>query len=36
VAARHGASVSEPTDSAREAYGERTFRRVPSPWPPAA
>ncbi|HEV7750950.1 MAG TPA: cupin domain-containing protein [Baekduia sp.] len=36
VAARHGASVSEPTDSAREAYGERTFTRVRSPWPGAS
>jgi uncharacterized cupin superfamily protein len=36
VAARHGVSVSEPTDSAREAYGERTFRRVRSPWPGGA
>jgi uncharacterized cupin superfamily protein len=36
VAARHGVSAREATDSAREAYGERTFRRVPSPWPPAS
>jgi uncharacterized cupin superfamily protein len=35
VAARHGVSVSEPTDSAREAYGERTYTPVRSPWPGA-
>jgi len=36
VAARHGVSVSEPTYFASEAYGERTFTSVPSPWPPEA
>jgi uncharacterized cupin superfamily protein len=34
VAARHGAAVSEPTDSAREAYkGRPPIRPAPSPWP---
>jgi uncharacterized cupin superfamily protein len=35
AAARYSASVAAPTDSAREAYGERSpYARVPSPWPP--
>lgn len=33
AAAKHGVSVQMPTDSASEAYGERNFIRVPSPWP---
>ena len=38
VAARHGASVSEPTNSPRDAYADqtRTVSRVRAPWPPAA
>jgi len=36
VAARHGVSVAEHTDSSREAYADmdRTVTRVASPWPP--
>jgi hypothetical protein len=38
VAARHGASVSTPTDNRREAWQqagwELSFERVPLPWPP--
>jgi uncharacterized cupin superfamily protein len=34
AAARHGASVAEPTDSAREAYADRPpIVPAPSPWP---
>jgi uncharacterized cupin superfamily protein len=35
LAARYGASVSEPTDSPREAYAglDRTISRVSAPWP---
>ena len=35
VAARYGASVSEPTNSPREAYADqsRETTRVPAPWP---
>jgi uncharacterized cupin superfamily protein len=37
AAARYGASVAQPTDSAREAYADldRTRTRERAPWPPA-
>ena len=37
LAAQHGVSVAERTDSSREAYFDldRTFRSVGAPWPPS-
>ncbi len=37
VAARHGASVTQPADHGRDAYAgeDRTRTRVRAPWPPA-
>ena len=35
TAARHGAAVATPTDSAREAYADRPpFAPAPAPFPP--
>jgi uncharacterized cupin superfamily protein len=39
IAARHGASAAQATDSPEEAYAEwerEPWREVPNPWPPAA